>query len=300
MKKTASALLVALLTTLTAPAANIAWVSFHAGDNTPTTAAANLGYTQAPDVGYTSLLAANGHTVTRFVTKNDPTAADATYLNSFDLIIVGRSVDSANYQQANETLFWNSTIIKPVILMGGYVLRNSRLGYTSGATIPDVSSAQIALSVVSPSHPIFAGIPLDGANLMVNPYAQLVTTAPTAVNQRGISVNTDPLVGGGSILARVGTAGDAAVNGMIIGEWAWGSTLPNGNKLGNERLVFLSGSREQATGGSSQQAGMYDLIGDGPQMFLNAVNYMSVIPEPSTIGFLAVGGLALLLRRGKA
>lgn len=296
MKTFVLVLLCAATATFNLKADNIVWVSFSSGDDTPSAGAAGAGFTQAPDIGYTSLLEANGHTVTRFVTKNDPDASDATYLNSFDLIIVGRGVDSSNYQQANETLFWNSTITQPLISMSGYILRNSRLGFTTGGTVPDTTST-ISLSVLNPGHPIFSGIALNTNGVMLNSYAQIALSPVDSATQRGISVNTDPLAGGGMTLATVGTPGDPAFNGMVIGEWAAGSTMGDGTAdvLGGHRLVFLSGSRE-ADGASSQTAGIFDLVGDGSQMFLNAVNYMEV-PEPTTAALLALGGFALILRR---
>jgi len=296
MKKFVLVLLGAAVATFNLQADSILWVSFSSGDDAPSAGAASAGFTQAPDIGYTSLLEANGHTVTRFVTKNDPTAADADYMNSFDLIILGRGVDSSNYQQANETLFWNGTITKPLISMSGYILRNSRLGFTTGTTIPDTAGT-ISLSVLNPAHPIFSGISLDSNGVMVNSYADIALSPVNSAAQRGISVNTDPLAGGGTTLATVGTSGDPAFNGMVIGEWAAGATMGDGSAdvLGGHRLVFLSGSRE-AAGVSSQTAGIFDLTSDGSQMFLNAVSYMEV-PEPTTAALLALGGFAVLFRR---
>jgi hypothetical protein len=255
--------------------ANIAFVSFHSADDTPATDAATAGFTEAPDVGYTQLLRDNGHTVTRVVTSGTP---DTAALNGYDLVIISRSVPSGDYQDAAEAAAWNG-ITSPTIVMGGYILRNSRLGYTTGGTIPDTSGT-IALTVNNPNHPIFAGVPLDANNNMVNTYANLATYTNT--NQRGISVNTSPLAGGGTVLAKIATAGDAANSGtaMIIGEWQAGSTMGNGSAdtLGGHRLVFLSGSRE-LSGLTSQGAGIYDLTDDGAQLFLNAVNYMAQAPQ---------------------
>lgn len=295
MNKIALALLCALATTVSSPAASIAWVSFHSADNTPSANAALAGFTQAPDAGYTALLAANGHTVTRFVTRDSPTAADATFLNGFDLVIIGRSVASGHYQQADETLFWHTSITKPLISMGGYANRNSRLGFNSGATIPDTTN-NIALTVNNSGHPIFAGIALGGGNLMVNSFAGIA--AYTNNPQQGISVVTSPAAGG-TVLATVGTAVDPTFGGMVIGEWQAGAVMADAaaRVLAGHRLVFLSGSRER--GITSEGAGIYDLAGDGQAMFLNAVTYMTV-PEPSTYALLGIGALALLMRWRKS
>lgn len=255
--------------------AKIAWVSFHSADGTPSSAAATAGFTNASDVGYTRLLADNGHQVTRVVTSGSP---NATLLNAFDLVIISRSVPSGDYQDPPETLGWNS-LTAPTMIMGGYVIRNSRLGFTTGGTIPDTAGA-VKLTVTDTNHPIFAGVALDSAGTMVNTYADLVYH--NNVVQRGISVNTDPVAGDGAVLATVGTIGDPAADGMIIGEWQAGAIMGNtaGDVLGGHRLVFLTGSREN-NGLTSEGAGIYDLGPDGAKMFLNAVNYMAgTVPAP--------------------
>ncbi len=200
--------------------ARIAWVSFHPADDTPSAAAAAAGFTKAPDIAYTDLLKANGHEVTRVVTSGSP---NVDLLNAFDLVIISRSVPSGDYQDPPETLAWNG-IKAPTIILGGYILRNSRLGFTVGGTIPD-TIGPVHLIVTAPQHPVFAGISLDGTQMTVNPYADIVTFAGTV--QRGISVNSDPIAGNGTVLAIVGTASDPAVDGTMIAEWKAGDTLAN-------------------------------------------------------------------------
>jgi hypothetical protein len=122
---------------------------------------------------------------------------------------------------------------------------------------------------------------LDSAGLMVNPYARRVTH--TSFLQRGISVITTPPAGFGTVIGTVGSVGDAAFGGMLIGEWHAGggtSTTPV-DTIGGRRLVFLTGSRESA-GLTSEGAGIYDLEPDGAQLFLNAVNYI-LSPRSSII-----------------
>src|SRR5262245_31493868 len=107
-----------LLVTLSSQAANISFVSFH-GSDAPSTAAGNAGFTNAPDKGYTDLLRANGHTVTRVVSADN---LDVSVLNSADLVIISRSVASGHYAQGNEATAWNG-LNKPVIILGGYIIR---------------------------------------------------------------------------------------------------------------------------------------------------------------------------------
>ena len=290
MKRALVALLCVLTCVGVSQGADIIWVSFHSADDAPDADAVGVGFTLAPDVGYTQLLADNGHNVTRYVSTGTP---DTGLLDAADLVIISRSVGSGEYQDDPETAAWNG-ITAPTMVLSGYLLRNSRLGYTTGATIPDTAGT-IGLAVNDPTHPIFSGIALNPDNTMVNAYADIVTFNTTVM--RGISVNTDAVAGGGQILATVATAGDPAVGGMIIGEWQAGAVMSTSpaDTLGGHRLAFLTGSRE-GLNFNSHGAGIYDLTPDGAQLFLNAVNYMA-IPEPSTLILLAVGGVAVVLRR---
>lgn len=281
----------ALLVPVGTQATSIFWVSFHPDDNTPSAAAAAAGFTKAPDAGYTQLLRENGYNVTRVLTTSTPNVAQ---LNAADLVIISRSVPSSNYQDDAATAAWNG-IKAPSMILGGYILRNSRLGYTTGTTIPDTVGT-VSLKVTDPTNPIFKGLPLGPDNVMATPFATAISY--NGVVQQGISVNTDPLAGGGKVLATVGTQGDPAFGGMLIGEWSAGATMSTSpaDTLGGHRMVFLTGSREN--GITSEAAGMYNLTPDGARLFLNAVSYMAV-PEPSTIALLAVaaGALCLVRRR---
>jgi hypothetical protein len=256
-------------------AANIAWFSFHPADNTPSAGAAGAGATTAPDKGYTDLLASAGHTVTRFLTTATPNATDLN--DNFDLVIISRSAPSTDFEPGADSANW-SAIQTPIMFMHGYALRNNRLGFTTGATIPDTGGA-IKLTVSTPSHPIFAGIALDGTNTTVNDYTSGLVMF-NAATMNGISVNTDPITPGGTILATVNRTGDPANGGMIIGEFPTGTSMSNGtsDSLAGTRLVFLTGSREN--GVSSEVTGIYDLTDTGAQILRNAVTYLTGLPEP--------------------
>lgn len=268
--------------------ANIAWVSFHPADDTPSSAAASAGFTQAPDVGYTDLLESAGHNVTRFVSSGTP---DTSVLNAFDLVVISRSVPSDHYQDSPETAAWNG-LTAPTMILGGYVLRANRLQLMTGNTITDTGGPDtppVRLTVNTPTHPIFEGIPLDAQNTMVNPFADDVTFNGTL--QRGISVVTDPPVEGATVLASVGTPNDPAAGGMVIGEFPAGITAGR-DTLAGRRLVFLTGSRENS-GLTSQGSGIFDLVGDGPQLFLNAVNYMAgTTPAPQPTADVSIARTA--------
>jgi len=295
---------------ISAGAASVAWVSFHSGDNTPSAGAVGAGFAQAPDIGYTDLLTANGYNVTRFVTADE---FNVSQLLGFDLVIIGRGVASTHYQSATESAAWNGLPVK-LIDMGGYTMRASRLGWTTGETIPDTAGT-ITLHASGLS-PIFAGVPMDGASgNMFNPFANIVTYTAfgtNAITTRGISVNTNPFEGNPQVLATVGTAGDPASGGAIIAIWGPNPSDPNApvagvtkinggtDVMGGWRMEFLSGSRE-ASGVSSETAGIFDLTPDGARVFLNSIDYfLTVVPEPSSLALFAFGSLALLLRRKKA
>jgi hypothetical protein len=279
------------------PGARIAWISFHSADETPSTAAATAGFTNAADVAYTRLLEEAGHEVTRFRTSGTP---DTNVLNTFDLVIISRSVPSGDYQDPPETLAWNSAVTAPTMILGGYIIRQNRLGFMTGSTIPDTTNS-IKLTITDTNHPIFAGISVDASGTMLNDYANIATY--TNNPQRGISVVTGPVATGGEVLATVGTPEDPTFGGMIIAEFPAGNVLANGtaNTLGGDRLVFLTGSRESATPAlTSEGSGIFDLTPDGTKMFLNAVNYMAGLtgptePEPPALAITrnAGGGITI-------
>ncbi len=250
----------------------VVWVSFHGADNVPADGAAGAGFTEAPDKAYTDLLKASGYNVIRYVTTNAPSVET---LNTADLVIVSRSVASGGYQDDGATR-WNS-VTAPMIITGGYTIRSSRMGFTTGTTMVD-TTGDITLTVNNPSHPVFAGIEL-AAGTMANSFAGVVTypTDGTTVS-RGISVNDDPLNADGTLLATISDAGNGPAGGMVIAEWQTGATMTHTGGVGTDtlaghRLVFLTGSRE-ASGISSETAGLYDLYEEGEQMLVNAVEYM--------------------------
>jgi hypothetical protein len=127
---------------------NIVFVSYHTSETTPDPAAATW-FTEAPDAEYTRLLRAAGHNVTRYLTTSTP---DVAKLNTNDLVIISRSVPSGNYQTDPSPALWNE-ITKPTIILGGYILRAARLGYTMGDTMADVSEAEMHLTINDPAHP---------------------------------------------------------------------------------------------------------------------------------------------------
>jgi hypothetical protein len=258
-----------------AGAADIAWVSFHPGHTMPSNAAMTAGFTAAPDKAYTDLLTSAGHNVTRIVTSANP---NVSQLNMFDLVMISRSNPSGNFQTAASSALWAS-VTAPMIHLGGYAIRGgtgggARLGYTTGETIPD-TLGPVRLTINAPNHPIFAGVARDANNVMTSDYANDVT-APfdPFTTQRGISVNTNPLPTGATLLASLPDLTPGSP-GMVIGEFPAGTRLANAsmNAQAGHRLVFLTGSREN-DGLTSEGSGIFDLSTTGANMLRNAVNYM--------------------------
>jgi len=258
------------------PTKVIAWVSYHAGDDEPHADAAAHGFTQAPDIGYTDLLKAQGYNVVRVLTSKSP---DVEYLNTMDLVIISRTASSGHYSGSGASL-WNS-VTAPMINLNGYTLRSSRMGFTDGGTMED-TTGDVQLTVTDPNHPIFAGIDLlDGT--MVNMYAEGAVPLPTdpTIISNGISINDNNIDDDGTLLATIAevSADTGPAGGMVIAEWSGGATMQNSSGspddvLGGSRLVFLTGSREPAGVTGGQAAALYDLYPDGEQMLLNAVAYM--------------------------
>ena len=266
--------------------ADVTWVSFHDSDS-PSADAAAAGLTAAADIGYTDLLTANGHSVTRFLTHEPLTVADIDQLNASDLVIISRSVNSGQYDPPTD---WNTKVSAPVIAMSGYILRSSRLNLTDGTSMVD-TTGPLTLMADDPAHPVFNGVDIDGANNVAS-IGDVVTE--NGALQRGISINMANVVGG-SVIAT--STESSTAGGPVIAEWPAGATLNNGEILAGPRMTFLSGSRE-VDGVSSQTAGLYDLTPVGETMFLNAVQHMAV-PEPSSaimVGF-ALMFLTLARRR---
>jgi hypothetical protein len=287
----AGTLKVANIKVVEATGPTIAWVSYHAADDEPHADAAAVGFTQAPDIGYTDLLKANGYNVVRVLTSGSP---DVEFLNTMDLVIISRTANSGHYSGGSATL-WHS-VTAPMINLNGYTLRSSRLGFTDGTNMPD-TTGDVKLTVTDPTHPIFAGIELiDGT--MVNPYAQGAVPLPTdgVTISRGISINNNTPDDEGTVLATIAevSAATGPVGGMVIAEWPAGAIMEHSSGsptdvLGGPRLVFLTGSREPSGVTGGQAAALYDLYADGEQMFLNAVKYMIPAKDITVPGDIVKG-----------
>jgi hypothetical protein len=267
-----------LIISASASGVNIAWLSYHNTD-TPNAEAQPFGFTEAPGQDYVDLLRENGHTVTRFITQS-PTQAYIDNLNTFDLVIASRQVGSGDYQDDPERALWHEGLTKPMMIMSGYLLRNNRLQFMSGDTIPDHGQSPVTLHAEAPNHPIFQGVTLDASGN--TQFATYPINAADGMEQRGLSVVTDPIAGNGTLLATVGTSGDATFGGTLIAHWQAGDQL-GAYTLAAPRMVFLSGTREDARG-VIPIAGLMDLTPAGTQLFLNSVCHLATCGPPLVSG----------------
>ena len=284
-------------------AANIYWVSDNLNAQTTT-----VGAGPYADDGVVALLTGAGHTVTRF---NPPdagaiAAGDIALMNAADLVIIGRTIASGAFDTAAETLPWNTQITKPLICTNSYISRSSRLGwYASGPNQPDqvlnnLSFTNLANPVTSY---IVGGTAMTGSTT-TNSITQAIVFPDSAVDVRGISNITDPLVAGGVDIATVAIATPVGT-GHFIASWPTGTALAGtslGQSLSGYRMQFLVGNRESGTAPNTAlgASGYENLTPEGEQMFLRAVNVAlnnGVVPEPGTAALAGFAGLALLRRR---
>lgn len=310
MKRTL-AFLLSVIFSASCPAVNIVWVSdqlpIGSGASDHDGGASGIfgpGAGPYPDEGIISMLTSAGHSVTRFNPANATplNPADIATLNASDLLIIGRSIGSGAFDSAAETLPWNTQITKPLLITNTYISRSIRLGwYSSGPNQPDVVTNLLTFN--NPADPVSTflidGISMNGSTTN-NSITEAITYPDSAVDIRGTSLITDPIVPGATVIAT--TSGGAAT---FVASWPAGTVLAgtsSGQVLMGYRMQFLAGNRESATAPNNTvgSAGFENLTPDGEGMFLRAVLVAAnngAIPEPSVAGLIILPGLALLSRR---
>jgi hypothetical protein len=297
------------------PAASIVWVSdlMPIGSGTSDNdggAEGVFGGGAGPyaDQGIVDLLSGAGHTVTRFNPSNASplSAANVAALNTYDLVIIGRSIGSGSFDSAAETLEWNTSITKPLISTNTYMSRASRLGWFVASNQPD--QVLNTLTFTNPTDEVssyISGSTAMSGGTMVNSYTEAVVFPDAAVDIRGISTITDAPVTGATTIA---TGPVGAATGRFIVSLPSGTTLTPGSGPGNNqvlggyRMMFLVGNRESGTAPNNAigSAGFENLTAEGEGMFLRAVTVAAnngVIPEPGTAALLLLGASSLLRRR---
>jgi len=313
--KSALLILTSFALLASSPAANIAWISDQLPIGSGTTdhdgGAVGIfgpGAGPYPDQGIITMLTGAGHSVTRFNPANAAplNAADITALNAFDLLIIGRSIGSGSFDSAAETLPWNTLITKPMMVTNTYISRSTRLGwFTGGPTQPDVVLNQLTFANPGSSVAAYliAGTAMNGAST-VNSMTEAIVYPDTAVDIRGISMITDPIIAGGTLIAST----VANPTSTFIASWPAGTTLAGTSAtqvLSGYRMQFLVGNREAAgtTPANPNQnvgsAGFENLSPEGEAMFLRAVNLAANngVPEPGSAALLALAVVCILRRR---
>jgi hypothetical protein len=245
------------------------------------------------DKGFIDLLTAQGFTVNVRSSSAEPvywTTLDDTkvsYLNAADLVIVSRCLNSGGYAtDATEYARWNG-VTKPVLLMTGTLSRNNRWRWMNSSGTVETAGAALMLEAVVPSHPVFTGVALTSNQVDI-----LNETVTIPGNNGNITLINTTDVGNGTLIAKSVTA----TNYAWIVEWNQGQYFYGaaGQIAGGQRMLFSAGASTQTSG----FGGQYNLTTEGEKMFINAVDYM--IPEPTTMAMLGLGGLAIARIRRKA
>lgn len=253
-------------------AANILWVSDVGTPNTGQLTPPNPNFT---DQGFVDLLIRAGHNVNRYNQSNNNgsvsmSAAELTFINTNDLIIIGRAGNSPTYQNFRATN-WNHDVTRPVIVMSPYFVRpdGNRLGWFTGGTLPD--DLPTRLTPGDASNPvvdyIFQDAAMDGANT-----AELFDEP---MDRNTSHIQNTPVPGALQI-ATVTTAQEAnaaVITANAITAFPAGTVTLSNVVLGGYRMYFSGGTRESATAPNAiwYYTGRENLTPMGEKVFLRAV-----------------------------
>jgi hypothetical protein len=221
-----------------------------------------------PDNGFITLLTNAGFNVHRFDPPDSQdtllTPAQVAAINTNDLVIIGRTINSPAFQSPQGPQ-WNTQIIAPLITMSPYLVRpdGERFGWFTGGTLPDGQGTRV--TAVNPEDMvtayIFSSVELDAANTTIELYDEPI--------DRGTSHIVQPPVAGG-VLRATTMAGATLAN--VIATFPTGTSVRNGQDvLAGYRMYFSGGSRELDGSSVSGTAGKMNLTETGEQIFLRAV-----------------------------
>ncbi len=203
-------------------------------------------------------------------------AATTTALTGADLVIIGRTLASAEYD-VGDAAGYNSLAL-PVVSLTSYVSRPdaTRLGWHSGGVNATLSAAGTETTITTDGTPVF------GSSSPADWFPQAV------FNAAGTGT-----VGGGKILATIG--GQIVAAGWRTGD-AYGTA--GSGTAGANRLLF----NLDDTGGAATAYNSTNLT-DAGRTALNAAlvafTPLLPIPEPSA-SVLGLAGLLLLARRKRS
>jgi uncharacterized repeat protein (TIGR01451 family) len=285
MKKFYSSLLLVFAgLIISAPAANIVWISEAPANGGPFWVAHDPTFA---DHGFITVLTNAGHNVVRFNPLDGSgtalTQLELDALQTNDLIIISRTVNSGDFQHSPRASNWNATITKPLLCINAYLTRAIRLGWfqTPGTTQPDgVPTAVRALDLNDPKTAfIFSEVPMTG-DTTTNPYDE-------AIDRNTSHVLEMPRTGG-TVIAR-STATIGGTNPVIIADWPAGSVVRTNDIFGGYRMYFAAGSRELNGASIPGTAGKENLTPTGESLFLKvvevAINNGNVGSPTDPVGF---------------
>ncbi|HKQ39755.1 MAG TPA: PA14 domain-containing protein [Verrucomicrobiae bacterium] len=230
-----------------------------------------------PDDFYVVMLQNAGHNVLRFNPPNSQntllTAAQLAAINTNDLIIVSRSINSPGFQ-APQSSNWNARVTKPLIMTSPYLVRQdgNRLFWFVGGngvlpdTTPPTRLRGPNVANVKTAY-LFSDIVMSG-DTMVNSYdeAYLFNTS---------TISNAPTAGGTSLAQATFVArGSTTVNTCnLIAEFPAGTAVPAaaGGSLGGYRMFVAAGSREGNGVTIPLGAGADNLTPEGERIFMRAV-----------------------------
>ncbi len=236
-------LVLSLLITTMANAANIIWVSEAVDTNRDGV---------QDDEDFMKLVQDQGYTVDyrlgNWTLLNDDKIAE---LEAADLIIVSTSAKQGSYKDhPGEPSQWND-IGTPLICLNGYLPTNVAWGWMSDADNIATVTPPPSLEVLMPNHQIFTDVSIPDSNVIRITFSGSGTA---------FSNNTD--VGYGTLIAK--TAGN---DYTWIAEFQAGIPFyDDGPTPGGKRMIFHAGSQNPEGG--------LNLNWAGQQIFLNAVRYL--------------------------
>ena len=114
------------------------------------------------DAGWINLLESQGYTVNcQPAVYESLDATEIATLNSRDLIVVSRTLRAARYDDGTEPIDW-SNLTAPMLCMDGTATDTTDWNWFPGGSNEYIGKMEVKV----PSHPYFAGVPLDENNLV--------------------------------------------------------------------------------------------------------------------------------------
>lgn len=297
-----------LWATIPAQAGTICWVSDQlpvnsgtSDNNGGTVGRFTSGTGPYADEGFISLLTGAGHTVTRYNPPDTPTVlsnADVAQLNTFDLVVLTRALNSSALDSAVEAEAWNVRITKPLMCTNVFLVRRIRLGWFTGTTGNGelggnvYSSALVFPDISNPASAwLTQGTDMTGDTTTESLYHQ-ITSFTNPDRGQNFMTNAHLPLPGATVLATAAINGGYAAVSIPAGSTAVALGTTN-QVLGGYRMLFTAGNQEPGTAPENVigNAGFDNLTPTGEVMFLRAVALAmnsGVVPGPP-LPELAIG-----------